>query len=92
MLLTFDPFYIQPNINMAIQRVLNEMQESKYMQFLQFNYLQVMNINCKKLFVYSYCYPVFLYAYIIGCKILNFSATVELVHFELLAVKKICLN
>ena len=34
MLLTFDPSYIQPNINMAIQRVLNEMQESKYMQFL----------------------------------------------------------
>ena len=54
MLLTFDPFYIQPNINMVIQRVLNEMQEYKYIQFIQFNYLQVMNINCKKLFVYSY--------------------------------------
>ena len=93
MLLTFDPFYIQPNINMAIQRVLNEMQESKYIQFIQFNYLQVMNINCKKLFAYSYCYPVFLYPYIIACKILNFSATVELVHFELSAVKKfVCID
>ena len=48
-----DPFYIQPNINMVIQRVLNEMQEYKYIQFIQFNYLQVMNINCKMLFVYS---------------------------------------
>ena len=47
-----------------------------------------MNINCKKLLVYSYCCPVFLYAYIIACKILNFSATVELMHFELLALKK----
>ena len=52
-----------------------------------------MNINCKKLFVYSYCYPVFLYSYtIIACKMLNFSATVELMHFELAAIKKICLN
>ena len=41
---------------MAIQRVLDEMQGYKYMQYIQFNYLQVMNINCKKLFVYSYCY------------------------------------
>ena len=73
---------------MAIQRVLNEMQKYKYIQFIQFNYLQVININCKKLFVYSYCYPVFLYAYIIACKILNFSTTVELMHFELSAVKK----
>ena len=88
MLLTFDPFCIQPNINMSIQRVLNEMQKYKYIQFIQFNYLQVININCKKLFVYSYCYPVFLYAYIIACKILNFSATVELMHFELSALKK----
>ena len=47
-----------------------------------------MNINCKKLLVYSYCYPVFLYAYIIACKILNFSAQVELMHFELSALKK----
>ena len=70
MLLNFDLFYIQPNINMAIQRVLNKMQEYKYMQLMQFNYLQVMNINCKKLFVCSYRYPVFLYAYIITCKIL----------------------
>ena len=77
---------------MAIQRVLNEMQEYKYIQFIQFNYLQVVNINCKKLFVYSYSYPVFLYAYIIACKMLNISATVELMHFELSAVKKSCLN
>ena len=92
MVLTFDLFYVQPNINMAIQRVLNEIQEYKYIQFMQFNYLQVMNINCKKLFVYSYCYPVFPYAYIITCKILYFSATVELMHFELSGVKNICLN
>ena len=77
---------------MAIQRVLNEMQKYKYIQFIRFNYLQVININCKKLFVYSYCYPVFLYAYIIACKILNFSTTVELMHFELSAVKKNCLK
>ena len=70
MLLNIDLFYIQPNINMAIQRALNKIQEYKYMQFMQFNYLQVMNINCKKLFVYSYCYPAFLYTYIITCKIL----------------------
>ena len=77
----FDPFYIQPNINMAIQQVLNKMQEYKY---IQYTIPQVMNINCKKLSVYSYCYPVFLYAYIyIACKILNFSATAELIHFEL---------
>ena len=49
-----------------------------------------MNINCEKLFVYSYRYPVFLYAYIIASQILNFSATVELMHFELSAVKKNC--
>ena len=29
----FDPFYIQPNINMAIQQVLNKMQEYKYIQY-----------------------------------------------------------
>ena len=75
MLLTFDPFYNQTNINMAIQRVLNEMEEYKY---IQFDYLQVMNINCM-LFECSYCYPVFIYAYIIACKILDFSATVELI-------------
>ena len=51
-----------------------------------------MNINCKKLFVYSYCYPVFPYVHIIAFKFLNFSATVELMHFKLSAVKKICLN
>ena len=45
---------------MAIQRVLDEMQECKSIRFIQFNYLQVMNINCKKIFVYSYCYPIFL--------------------------------
>ena len=78
MLLTFDPFYIQLNINMAIQRVLDEMQEYKYMQCIQFNYLQGMNINYKKLFVYSYCYPIFLYAYIIACKILTFSGFIFL--------------
>ena len=77
---------------MAVQRVLDEMQGYKYMQFIQFNYLQVMNINCKKFFVYSYCYPTFLHAYIIACKILSFSTTVKLVYFELSGVKKICLN
>ena len=82
MLLIYDPFYIQPNINTAIQKVLDKMQEYKYIQFIQFNYLQDMNINCKKLFVYSYCYPILLYAYIIACKIFTFSATVELMHFE----------
>ena len=51
-----------------------------------------MNINFKKLFVCSYCYPVFLFAYIIACKILNFSITVELMYFELSVVKKNCLN
>ena len=88
MLLTFDPFYIQPNKNIAIQRVINEMQEYKYIQFIQFNYLQVMNINCKQLFVYSYCCPAFLYAYIIACKILNFSATVEVHAFRTLSGQK----
>ena len=44
---------------MAMQRILDEMQEYKYIQFIQFNnYLQVRNINCKKLLVYSYCYPI----------------------------------
>ena len=38
------------------------MQGYKYIQYIQFNYLQVMSINCKKLFVYSYTYPIFLYA------------------------------
>ena len=77
---------------MTIQRVLDEMQEYKYIQFIQFNYLQVMNINCEKFFVYSYCYPIFLYAYIIACKILTFSTAVEVMYFELSKVKKICLN
>ena len=77
---------------MATQRVLDEMQKYKYIQFMQFNYLQVMNINCKKLFVYSYCYPIFLYAFIIACKILIFSTTAELMYFELSGIKKICLN
>ena len=35
---------------MAIQTVLDGMQGYKYMQYIQFNYLQIMNINCKKLF------------------------------------------
>ena len=74
---------------MTIQRILDQMQGYKY---IQFSYLQVMNINCKKLFVYSYCYPIFLYACIIACKILTFSTTVELMFFELPGVKKICLN
>ena len=52
-----------------------------------------MNIkNCKKLFVYCYCYPIFLYAYIIACKIVTFSSTVELMYFELSGVKKNCLD
>ena len=45
---------------MALQRVLDEMQGYKYIQYIQLKYLQVMSINCKKLFVYSYFYPVFL--------------------------------
>ena len=77
---------------MAIQRVFGKMQEYKYIQFIQSNYLQVMNISCKKLFVYSYCYPIILYAYIIACKMLSFSTTVEVMYFELSGVKKICLN
>ena len=77
---------------MAIQRILDQMQGYKYIQYIEFSYLQVMNINCKKLFVYSYCYSKFLYAYIIACKILTFSTTVELMYFELPGVKKICLN
>ena len=39
---------------MAIQRVLDEMQEYKYKRVVQYNYVQVMNINCKKFFVYFY--------------------------------------
>ena len=60
MLLTFDPFYIEPNINMAIQRVFNEMQEYKYVQFMQFNYLQVKNIIVKR---YLYILIVILFSY-----------------------------
>ena len=77
---------------MAIQRVLDKMQGHKYIQYIQFNYLQVMNINYKKLFVHSYCYPIFLYSNIIACKILTFSATVGPMYSELSGVKKICLN
>ena len=76
---------------MTIQRVSDEMQEYKYIQVIQFNYFQVMNINFKKLFVYSYCYPIFLYVYIIASKIVTFFTTVELMYFELSGVKKICL-
>ena len=76
---------------MTIQRVSDEMQEYRYIQVIQFNYFQVMNINFKKLFVYSYCYPIFLYVYIIASKIVTFFTTVELMYFELSGVKKICL-
>ena len=51
-----------------------------------------MNINFKKLFVYSYCYPIFLYVYNIASKIITLFTIVELMHFELSGVKKICLN
>ena len=76
---------------MTIQRVSDEMQEYKYIQFIQFNYFQVMSINFKKLFIYSYCYPIFLCVYIIASKIITFFTTVELMYFELSGVKKICL-
>ena len=72
---------------MTIQTVSDEMQEYKYIQFIQFNYYQVMNINFKKLFFYSYCYPIFLFV-----KIITFFTTVELMFFELSRVKKISLN
>ena len=77
---------------MAIQGVPDEIQGYKYIQYIQFNYLQVMKINCKTLFVYSYCYPIFLCVYITSCKILTFSTTVGLIYFELSGVKKICFN
>ena len=67
---------------MALQRVLEEMQGYEYMQYIQFNYLEVMSINCKKLFGYSYSYPVFLYVYIIAWKLLAFSTTVGLMYFS----------
>ena len=54
---------------MAVQRVPDEMQEYKYIQFIQVNYLQVMDINCKKLFVYSYC---ILYSYTLILSLLKF--------------------
>ena len=60
MLLTFDPFYMQPNINMEIQRVFNEMQEYKYVQFKQFNYLQVWTLIIKS---DSYILTAILYSY-----------------------------
>ena len=66
---------------MALQGVLEEMQGYKYIQYIQFNYLEVMSINCKKLFVYSYSYPVFLYAYIIAWKLLTFSTKVVIMYF-----------
>ena len=47
-----------------------------------------MKINFKKLFVYYYCYPIFLCSYIIACKILSFSTTAELMTFELSGLKK----
>ena len=58
------------------------MQGYKYIQYIQFSYLQVMSINCKKLFVYSYTYPIFLYAYITAWKLLTFSTTVGLMYFS----------
>ena len=73
---------------MTIQRVSDEMQEYKYIQFIKFNYFKVMNINFKKLFVYSYCYPIFLYLYIIASKIITFFITAELMYFALSGVKK----
>ena len=60
MLLTFDPFYMQPNINMEIQRVFNEMQGYKYVQFKQFNYLQVWTLIIKS---DSYILTAILYSY-----------------------------
>ena len=60
------------------------MQWYKYIQYIQFNYLQDMSINCKKLFVYSYCYPVFLDAYIIAWKLLTFSTKVVIIISETL--------
>ena len=67
---------------MALQGVLEEMQGYKYIQYIQFNYLEVMSINCKKLFVYSYSYPVFLYAYVIAWKLSTFSTTLGLMYFS----------
>ena len=46
-------------LNVAIQRVLNEMQEY---ECIQFDYLQVMNINCKKLL---YVLTAILYSYML---------------------------
>ena len=46
-------------LNVAIQRVLNEMQEC---ECIQFDYLQVMNINCKKLL---YVLTAILYSYML---------------------------
>ena len=43
-------------MNMTLQRVLDEMHGYKYIQYIQFNHLQVTNINYKMLFVYSYYY------------------------------------
>ena len=78
---------------MAIQRILDEMQEYKCIQFIQFNnYLQVRNFNCKKLLVYSYCYPIFLYTCTIVCKMLTFSSIVQLMYFELSGDKKVLLE
>ena len=46
-------------LNVALQRVLNEMQEY---ECIQFDYLQVMNINCKKLL---YVLTAILYSYML---------------------------
>ena len=41
------------------------------------------------MFVYSYCYAIFSYNYIIAGKILNFSATVEIIYFKVSGVKNL---
>ena len=60
MLVTFDPFYIQPNINMAIQRVLNEMQEYKYMQLYNLIICKLWTLIVKS---YLYILTAILYSY-----------------------------
>ena len=40
---------------MTIQRVSDKMQEYNYIEFIQFNYFQVMNINFKKCLCLCVC-------------------------------------
>ena len=40
---------------MTIQRVSDKMQEHNYIEFIQFNYFQVMNINFKKCLCLCVC-------------------------------------